>query len=129
MSFLIKTCHLKRPFCANGHAQLYWFCHVLQSNILNVYHFSISFISTYVHLSLSAWHQLWRLSRFQQSAVPLQFSLPDMVVIDTDATSNNWAFYFQGSGCPISLNCMLWSGSRDKVHIALQTSACCANVA
>ena len=33
MSFLGKT-----TLCASGHAQLYWLCYVIQSDMLNVYH-------------------------------------------------------------------------------------------
>ena len=40
------------------------------------------------------------LAQLQQSLVPLQFLLPD-VVIATDATPTHWAFYFQGSGLPL----------------------------
>ena len=47
--------------------------------------------------SLSSLHQLEQLVHLQQSPVPLQFPLPD-VVIGTDAMPTHWAFYFQGSG-------------------------------
>ena len=39
----------------------------------------------------------------QQSPVPLQFPLPD-VVIAMDATDTHWAFYYQVSGLPLSLS-------------------------
>ena len=48
----------------------------------------------------------------------MQFSLPD-VVIATDATPTPWAFYFQGSGLPLSVSGS-WLGSMCRVHIALQ---------
>ena len=54
----------------------------------------------------------------QQSPVPLQFPLPD-VVIATDATATHWAFHFQWSGLP-SLVSGSWSGSMCRTHIALQ---------
>ena len=48
----------------------------------------------------------------------LQFPHGDMV-ITTNAMSHYWAFYFQGSGFPVS--CYgTWSGSMCKVHITLQ---------
>ena len=68
--------------------------------------------------SLSSLHQLELLSYLQQSPVIWQFSLPD-VVIATDATHTHWAFYFQVSGLPLSVNGS-WSGSMCRVHIALQ---------
>ena len=46
------------------------------------------------------------------------FLLPD-VVIATDATPTHWAFYFQGSGLPLSVSGS-WSGSMCRAHIALQ---------
>ena len=54
----------------------------------------------------------------QQSLVPLQFPLPD-VVFATDAMPTHWAFYFQGSGLPLSVSGS-WLGSMGRVHIALQ---------
>ena len=71
-----------------------------------------------VHFSPSSLHQLDRLANLQQSPVPLQFPLPD-VVIATDATPTRWAFYFQGSGLPLSIS-GTWSGSLSRAHIALQ---------
>ena len=41
------------------------------------------------------------------------------MVIATDATSTHWAFYFQGSGLPLSVS-GTWSGSLCRAHIALQ---------
>ena len=49
---------------------------------------------------------------------PLQFPLPD-VVMATNATPTHWAFYFQGSGLPLSVSGD-WSGSLCRAHIALQ---------
>ena len=105
----------KSTFCVSGHAQLEQFCHVLQSNILNVYH-----SAAYLFFSpfSSSAMQLQKLSHLQQSSVPLQFPLPDMV-ITTNATPHYWAFYFQGSGLPVFC-CGTWSGSMCKVHIALK---------
>ena len=48
----------------------------------------------------------------------MQFPLPD-VVIATDATPTRWAFYFQGSGLPISVS-GTWSGSLSRAHISVQ---------
>ena len=48
----------------------------------------------------------------------MQFLLPG-VVIATDASSTNWAFYFQGSGLYLSVSGS-WSGSMYRAHIALQ---------
>ena len=41
------------------------------------------------------------------------------MVIATDATPTHWAFYFQGSGLPLSVS-GAWSGSLARAHIALQ---------
>ena len=68
--------------------------------------------------SLSSLHQLEWLAHLQQSPVPLQFPLPD-VVIATHATPTHSAFYFQGSGLPWSVS-GAWSGSLCRAHIALQ---------
>ena len=58
------------------------------------------------------------MSTLQQSPVPLQFPLPD-VVIATDATPTHQAFCFQGSGLPLSVS-GAWLGSLCRAHIALQ---------
>ena len=68
--------------------------------------------------SLSCLCQLEWLAHLQQSLVPLQFPLPD-VVIATDATPTYWAFYFQGSGSPLLVS-FCWSASLCRAHIALQ---------
>ena len=112
MSFLGKT-----NFCTNGHSQLQHLCRVIQSDMLSVYHSPTQLFSC-VHFSLSSLHQLEWLSTLQQSPVPLQFPLPD-VVIATDATPTHWAFYFQGSGLLLSAS-GAWSDSLSRAHIALQ---------
>ena len=73
---------------------------------------------SYVHFSLSSLHQLEWLANVQQSSIPLQFRLPDLVIA-TDATHTPWAFYFQGSGLLLSVS-GAWSGSLCRAHIALQ---------
>ena len=85
--------------------------------MLNVYHSPTQLFSC-VHFSLSSLCQLEWLSTLQQSPVPLQFPLPN-VVNATDATPTHWAFYFQGSGLPLSVS-GAWSGSLSRSHIALQ---------
>ena len=85
--------------------------------MLSVYH-SPTQLFSHVHFSLSSLHQLEWLAQLQQSPVPLQFPLPD-VVIATDTTPTHWAFYFQGSGLPLSVS-GAWSGSLCRAHIALQ---------
>ena len=85
--------------------------------MLHVYHSPTQLFSC-VHFSLSSLHQLEWLAHLQQSPVPLQFPLPD-VVIATDATPTHWAFYFQGSGLPLLVSGS-WSGSLCRAHIALQ---------
>ena len=112
MSFLGKA-----NFCTNGHSQLRHLCCVIQSDMLSVYH-SPTQLFLCVHFSLSSLCQLEWLSNLQQSPVPLQFPLPD-VVIATDVTPSHWAFYFQGSGLPLSVS-DAWSGSLSRAHIALQ---------
>ena len=47
---------------------------------------------SWIHFSLSMLHQLEWLLQLQQSPVPLQFPLPD-VVIATDAIPTHWAFF------------------------------------
>ena len=86
-------------------------------DMLHVYH-SPTQLFSHVHFSLCTLHQLEQLAKLQQSPLPLQFPLPD-VVIATDATPTHWAFYFQGSGLPLSLS-GAWSGSLARAHIALQ---------
>ena len=107
----------KATFCTNGHSQLWHLCCVIQSDILCVYHFPTHLLLC-AHFSLSSLHQLEQLAHLQQSPVPLQFPLPD-VVITTDATPTYWAFYFQGFGLPLSVS-GTWSGSLYTAHIALQ---------
>ena len=112
MSFLGKA-----NFCTNGHSQLWHLCHVIQRDMLSVYHSPTQLFSC-VHFSLSSLHQLERLSNLQQSPLPLQLPLPN-VVIATDATPTHWVFYFQASGLPLS-DSGAWSGSLSRAHIALQ---------
>ena len=112
MSFLGKA-----NFCINGHSQLRQLCRVIRSDMLRVYH-SPTHLFSCVHFSPSSLRQLDQLAKLQQSPVPLQFPLPD-VVIATDATPTRWAFYFQGSGLPLSVS-GTWSGSLCRAHIALR---------
>ena len=85
--------------------------------MLHVYH-SPTHLFSCVCFFPSSLHQLEWLAHLQQSPVPLQFPLPD-VVIATDATPTHWAFYFQGSGLPLWVSGS-WSGSMCRAHIALQ---------
>ena len=85
--------------------------------MLSVYH-SPTHLFSRVHFSPSSLRQLEWLAKLQQSPVPLLFLLPD-VVIATDATPTHWAFYFQGSGLPLSVS-GTWSSSLSRAHIALQ---------
>ena len=91
----------KNTFCANGHAKIYQLYHVINSDMLNVYHSLI--LLFFFHLFLPAWCQLHRLPELQKSPVPLQFPLTDPVT-SAYATPNHWAFYFQGSELPLSFN-------------------------
>ena len=84
--------------------------------MLTVYHFPVHLFSSFPFF-FSSLHQLEQLSYFQQTLVPLQFPLPD-VVIATDAIPTHWASYFQGSGLPLSISGS-WSGSMCRAHIAL----------
>ena len=93
MSFLGKA-----NFCTNGHSQLQYLCHVIQSYMLHVYR-SPTHLFSHVHFSFSSLCQLEQLLHLQQSAVPLQFSLTN-VAIATYVTPTHWAFYLQGSGLP-----------------------------
>ena len=85
--------------------------------MLSVYH-SPSQLFSCVHFSISSLCQLEWLATLQQIPIPLQFPLPD-VVIATNATPTDWAFYFQGSWLPLSVN-GAWPGSLCRAHIALQ---------
>ena len=112
MSFLGKV-----NFCTSGHSQLWHLCCVIQCDMLSVYHSPTQLFSC-VHFSLSSLCQLEWLAKLQQSPISLQFPLPD-VVLATDATPTHWAFYFQGSGLPLSVS-GAWSGSLSRAHFALQ---------
>ena len=92
-------------------------CCNIQSDMLSVYHSPTQLFSC-VHFSLSSLPPLDQLAHLQQSVVPLQLQLPD-VVIATDATPTHWAFYFQGPGLPLSVSGAC-SGSLSRAHIALQ---------
>ena len=103
----VKVCRVisflgKANFGASGHSQLWRLCHIIQSDMLTVYH-SPTHLFSPVHFSFSALCQLEWLSHFEQSSVPLQFPLSH-VVITTDTTTTHWAFYFQGSGLPLSVS-------------------------
>ena len=84
MSFLGKA-----NFCTSWHLHC-----VIYSDMLHVYH-SPTQLFLHVHFSLSSLCQLEWLYHLQQSPVPLQFPLPD-VVIATDAMPTHWAFYLSG---------------------------------
>ena len=68
MSFLGKA-----NFCTNGHSQLRHLCHVVQSDMLSVYH-SPTQLFSHVHFSLSSLHQLEQLAKLQQSPVLIAIS-------------------------------------------------------
>ena len=51
----------KANFCTNGHSQLQDLWHVIQSDMLHVYH-SPNHLFSQVHFSLSSFHQLEQLS-------------------------------------------------------------------
>ena len=107
----------KANYCTNGHSQLQCLCHVIQSDMLHVSHSPTDLFSC-VHFSLSSLCQLEWLAHLQQSPVPLQFLLPD-VLIATDAMPTYWAFYFQESGLHLLVSGS-WLGSLCRAHIALQ---------
>ena len=105
------------PFCVNEHAQLDRLCHIIQSNMLNVYHSPAHlFFSFYLSLPTQCWLQ--RLSQLWQYPVPLQLPLPG-VNITIDTTPNHWTFCFCSSGFPISCS-GTWSGYMCRVRIVLQ---------
>ena len=89
----------KANLWTKGHFQLWSLCHVIQSEMLTVYH-SPTYLFSSVCFSFSALHQLKQLSHLQQKPVLLQFPLPD-VAIATGTTTTHWAFYFQGPGLPL----------------------------
>ena len=70
-------------------------------DIFNIHH-SLALMFCSFHISLPALCQCQRLSQLQQSPVgSLVISSSDLV-ITKDATTNHWAFYFQGSWLPLS---------------------------
>ena len=85
--------------------------------MLTVYHSPTNLISP-VHFSLFSFMSTGMVISFATESSPLQFSLPD-VVISTDTTPTHWAFYFQGSGVPLSVSGS-WSGSMCRAHVAWQ---------
>ena len=85
--------------------------------MLHVYH-SPTHLFSQAHFSISSLHQLEQFSHLQYRLVPLQFPLPDMVIV-TGATPTHWDFYFQGSGFTLLVSGS-WSGSMCRAHIALQ---------
>ena len=97
MSFLSKA-----NFCTDDHSQLHHLCHVIHSDMISVYHSPTQLFSC-VHFSISSLRQLEWLANLQQSPIPLQFPLPD-VIIAADDTPTHWAFYFQGSGLPLLIS-------------------------
>ena len=74
--------------------QLWLFCCVIKSDILNVYHYLACLFSSLYFSPLDRC-QLQRLSQLQLSPVSLQFPLPE-VLIAMDATLTNWTFLFSG---------------------------------
>ena len=91
MSFLGKA-----NFCTNGHSKLQYLCCVIQTDMLHVYHCPTQLFSC-VHFFRSSLCQLEWLAHLQQSPVPLQFPLPD-VLIATDANPLIWPFIFRDLG-------------------------------
>ena len=106
----------KAPFYIAGHSHLPHLCCVLQSGILGVYHSPTQLFSCV--LFFFHFPSTRTVGYIAPKSSPLQFPLPD-VVIATDATPTHWAFYFQGSGLPLSVS-GAWSGSLSRAHIALQ---------
>ena len=110
--FLSKT-----NFCANGHWQLCQLCHVIDGDMLNVFH-SPAHLFCCFYFPLLALHRLQKLSQLQWSSFPPWFPFPD-VLITTDATTDHWDFCCQGSGLPLFFS-GTWSDSICKVHMTLQ---------
>ena len=59
----------KANFCTNGHSQLQHLCHVIQNDMLHVYHFP-THLFLHAHFPLSSLWQLEQLAHLQQSPVP-----------------------------------------------------------
>ena len=79
---------------------------------------TVSYLFSSVHIFFSALHQLEQLFHLQHSPVSWTFPLHD-VVIAKDAMPAHWAYYFQGSGFPLSVSGS-WSGYMCRAHITLQ---------
>ena len=90
---------------------------LIPSDNVNVYH-SPAHLFLSFHFSLPVQCQLLKLSHLQHNPVPLQFPLPDVVIV-TGATPHPWTLYFQGCSLPASF-CDTTSGSMCKIYIALQ---------
>ena len=101
MSFLVKTnfVPMATPSCRD--------C---------VVSFRVIHLFSSVHFSFSVLCLGEQSSHLQQTPVPLQFPLPDVVI--ATYVMSTWAFYFQGSGLPLSVSGS-WSGSMCRAHIAL----------
>ena len=112
MSFLDKA-----NSCASCHLQLQQLCHVIQSDMLTVFHSVVQLLSS-VQFFFSTWHQLQQLFYLQQSPPPWPFLLPNVIIV-TDATPSHWAFSYSGFWITII---SLWILVRFfvMVHIALQ---------
>ena len=66
----IMSCLSKTNICTCGHAQLCWLCHIIQSDIFNVYQSPAPLFYSF-YLSFSALCQHKRPSQLQQSPFPL----------------------------------------------------------
>ena len=67
----------KTSYCTNGHAQLWQLCWIIQSDMLNVI---ILKLTNFVPLPFFSISVLTSDCQLQQSLVPLQFALPDVVI-------------------------------------------------
>ena len=112
MSFLGKA-----NFCANDHSQLWHLCHVIQSDMLSVYH-SPTQLFLCVHFSFSSLCQLEWLAKLHKVLFhcTFHFLMWSLLLMLHPLIG---PFYFQGSGLPLSVS-GAWSGSLSRAHITLQ---------
>ena len=107
----------KANFCTISHSQSWHLCHVIQSDMLCVYHSSTHlFFCVHFFPFLLTSTGMFSWFATEPSSVAIATSWCDYA---TDAMPTHWAFYFQASGVPLSVSSS-WSGSLCRAHIALQ---------
>ena len=113
MSFLGKAI-----FCTIGQSQLHHLCHVIQCDMLTVYHSPMQLFS-HVHFSLSyltSTGMSWLIYNKVPFLCNFHFQMWSLLLMPHPLIG---PFIFQGSGLPLSVS-GAWSGSLCRAYIALQ---------